>query len=66
MASRIIEYKGLKFEVWSKSLRLCSPCSSPMFCSYSSLEDDRNAIQAIEDFVKIMNIGIDIHSASRL
>jgi hypothetical protein len=66
MAGRIVERKGLKFEVWEKSLCLREPRTSPMFCSFNSLKEDEQAIKAIDDFIAIMNIGIDIHTQRRI
>lgn len=65
MAGRIVEYKSFSFEVWNKSFRMTKPQFSPCVPSYNDLTNNENAIKAIEDFVSIMNIGIDIYSKKR-
>jgi len=66
MASRRFIRDGMHFEVWNKSLRMVHPTFSPMFASYSDLNDEENLKKALDDFVAIMNIGIEIHSKRRL
>ena len=66
MASRRFIRDGMHFEVWNKSLRMVHPVISPMFASYSDLNDEENLKKALDDFVAIMNIGIEIHSKRRL
>jgi hypothetical protein len=66
MAGRLLEHKGLTFEVWTKSLHLVNPKRSPMFSSYLDLTKDENAIKEIENFITIMNIGVDIHQSRRI
>lgn len=65
MAGRTISYKGFQWEVWSKSFRMIAPEISPLVASYKDLTGDENIFPAIEDFIAIMNIGIDIHSRKR-
>ena len=66
MAGKIIKRKGLVFEVWIKSLCLREPVTSPTFASSLDLTNEENALKAIDDFISIMNIGIDIYQSRRI
>jgi len=63
MAGKIVEYRGLEFEVWEKSLRLVGPKYSPTVASYADLTDPEAAKRAMDDFIAIMNLGIEIVDA---
>lgn len=66
MAGRIVHHKGFQWEVWTKSFRMITPQVSPLVASYRDLTRDEDALPAMDDFIAIMNIGIDIHSRKRL
>lgn len=65
MAGRIIKRNNLVFEVWSKSYCLREPTNSPMMYSFNDLNDNISANRAIDDFISIMNLGIDMYQSYR-
>jgi hypothetical protein len=65
LASRLVKHGGLVFEVWTKSLRLKEPKISMMFSSYSDLTKEDNCEKAINDFISIMNLGVELQQKMR-
>ena len=66
MAGQTVQVRGLTFEVFTKSLRLVRPYTSPFISFYTDLNIEDNRERAINDFIEVMNIGIRIYKEKEL
>lgn len=53
---RYVQRGILKFEVWTKSIRLVEPKISPIFASHDDLQDQNNLEKMVDSLVSLMNI----------
>jgi len=61
MAAKLITRGQFVFDVWPHYMRMVGPKVSPIFSSYTDLlENEGNLNKAIDDFIAIMNLGIEI------
>jgi hypothetical protein len=59
MAGKTIEYRGLTFEYWEKSLRVIKPAISPVVATYQKLEGDSLRME-MDSVIDVMNTGVKI------